>query len=60
MLREQPAALNDLLGAQDGVRVPGGCDDCNAVQILTNRGGGIHQVQIHHAPDCPRHGGARR
>jgi hypothetical protein len=34
-------------------RTPGGCDDCDAFQILERVGLRIWKITVHHDPDCP-------
>jgi hypothetical protein len=49
----QAAALA-LLGPLDGARIPGGCDSCNAFQVV--RPGvvpGAWNVTVHHDDWCP-------
>ena len=33
--------------------IPGGCDDCDAVQRLTTDGGGIYVLTVFHDASCP-------
>jgi hypothetical protein len=48
--------LNDLLAPLDGARIPGGCDDCDAYQIVVATAGGmrgVSAIQIYHDDWCP-------
>ena len=33
--------------------IPGGCDDCDAVQRLTTDGAGIYVLTVEHDASCP-------
>lgn len=50
------------LAALDGLRVPGGCADCNADQEIHANyvGAGIHRITIYHDEWCPRINGGNR
>lgn len=50
------------LAALDGLRVPGGCDHCDAYQeIHANWGGhGIHRLAVYHDDHCPWYHGSNR
>lgn len=37
----------------DGTNIPGGCDDCDAEQGLTQVRPGIWSMEIRHDDDCP-------
>jgi cytochrome c2 len=41
--------------AQDGATIPGGCDHCDAYQIVNadKFGPNLHQIAIHHDDWCP-------
>lgn len=60
--RHQYQEMIMSIAALDGLRLPGGCTDCNADQELsTNWGGaGIHRITIHHDEWCPRINTANR
>lgn len=45
--------LAQLAAELAGYRVPGGCDDCDAWQTLTNEGPGIYRLTVHHDSTCP-------
>jgi len=36
-----------------GLRIPGGCDDCNAFQTVDARHAPIYRVTVHHDNTCP-------
>ncbi len=44
-----------LIRAQDGARIPGGCDHCNAYQVVHADfyGPDMHSIGIHHDDWCP-------
>jgi len=44
--------LAELFEALSGQRIPGGCDDCNAYQTMTQQDR-IHVLTIHHDDTCP-------
>jgi hypothetical protein len=57
-LADQPSGggVNDWFAALDGLRVPGGCDDCDAYQELVSAAygvPGVHAIKIHHDDWCP-------
>ena len=41
--------LRDLIGQ----RIPGGCADCSAFQVVSRDGLGIWRITVHHDGDCP-------
>jgi hypothetical protein len=46
----------DALGffsAPDGVRIPGGCDDCDAYQTVNSTLAPIYRITVHHDDTCP-------
>jgi hypothetical protein len=47
--------LNDALAPIDGARIPGGCDTCDAFQVITAVWGqrGVSRIEIHHDDWCP-------
>lgn len=46
--RTKPASM--LIRAHDGVRIPGGCDTCNAYQSIRAdaHGANVHAITVHH------------
>jgi hypothetical protein len=44
-----------LIRRQDGARIPGGCDHCNAYQVVHADywGPDLHRLAIHHDDWCP-------
>ena len=44
--------LDQLFAAMAGRQIPGGCDDCDAYQTMTQQHG-IHVINIHHDDTCP-------
>lgn len=51
--RTKPASM--LIRAHDGVRIPGGCDTCNAYQSIRAdaHGANVHAITVHHDDWCP-------
>jgi hypothetical protein len=48
--------LNDALAPIDGARVPGGCDTCDAYQVITATAGGqrgLSLIEVYHDDWCP-------
>ena len=47
--------LDELLGLPDDQPTPGGCERCNAVQVMKPDPihAGIFYLEIHHDDDCP-------
>ena len=47
--------VSAFLSALDGARIPGGCDHCDAYQVIhANRhGANLHQIDVRHDDDCP-------
>lgn len=45
--------LSSALDAMTGRRLPGGCDDCNAYQTVTQADQGMYVLTVHHDDDCP-------
>lgn len=50
----------DELGALDGQRIPGGCDDCSAYQTIDASQAPIYRVNVHHDESCPSYLAMRR
>lgn len=44
-----------MLDAMAGKRMPGGCDDCDAYQVVTEAAGGVYVLQVHHDATCPEY-----
>ena len=51
---QHPASAR--IAALDGARIPGGCDSCDAEQVVQAhaRGADIHMITIRHDDGCPR------
>lgn len=47
------AQLAELFGPLDGARIPGGCDDCDAYQIVEPASPGVWSIGVHHDDWCP-------
>jgi len=45
--------LTNTLGALDGARIPGGCDQCDAYQTVQPIIDGAWTITIHHDDWCP-------
>ncbi len=43
----------DEFGALEGLRVPGGCDDCDAYQVLDSSRAPFFRINVHHDESCP-------
>lgn len=43
------------LAALDGARIPGGCDRCDAYQVINAMQGhpDVHVLNVYHDDDCP-------
>lgn len=55
--RKLPASnpASEMIAALDGLRAPGGCDDCDAYQEVHARTGdpNIHTIRVFHDEWCP-------
>lgn len=54
------APERSALDAMTDRRIPGGCDDCDAYQTVTDHGDGLYVLTIHHDKSCPYYRGATR
>ncbi len=45
-------SLSSLFEAMQGLRIPGGCDDCDAYQTTTTEEG-AYVIRVHHDDSCP-------
>ncbi len=43
----------DELGALEGLRIPGGCDDCDAYQVVDASHAPIFRLNVCHDERCP-------
>lgn len=41
------------LAAMTGRRLPGGCDDCDAYQVLSRCADDLYILAVHHDQTCP-------
>ncbi len=51
---QNPASA--MLAALDGARIPGGCQHCNAYQVITAHAQGlpnVHTLGVYHDDNCP-------
>lgn len=55
----QPHAAS-VLEHLTGHRLPGGCDDCDAYQTVTQHGDGVYVLTVRHDETCPFYIGATR
>jgi hypothetical protein len=49
----KPNDLVNMLGAMDGAEIPGGCDECDAVQKVRAIKAGIWDIEVIHEDNCP-------
>jgi|GEM_PF-2286554 len=42
-----------MLDAMTDKRLPGGCDDCDAYQVMVKAEAGVYVLQVHHDDTCP-------
>jgi hypothetical protein len=47
------AELAAVLGPLDGARIPGGCEDCDAYQVVEPVAAGVWNILVHHDDWCP-------
>lgn len=56
------ARTESVLTAMTGRRLPGGCDDCDAYQVLSqlpsDTWGSLFVLTVHHDDTCPQLNGA--
>ena len=45
--------LDDIFSQIENQQIEGGCDMCDAYQIVETLEPGIHVIHIHHDDDCP-------
>lgn len=50
--RPRFATLSSL-DALTGHKMPGGCDDCTAYQVMTCVADGLYVLTVHHDATCP-------
>jgi len=43
----------DEMAGLEGLRIPGGCDDCSAYQVVDASQAPIYRVNVHHDESCP-------
>lgn len=45
---------SELIRSMDGARVPGGCEHCDAYQVVVadRYGPNMHSIEIRHDDDC--------
>lgn len=45
-----------MIAALDGARIPGGCECCDAYQVISAHPSGhpnVHLISVYHDDDCP-------
>lgn len=52
--------MTSALDAMTGRRMPGGCDDCHAYQVMSRCADGLYVLTVHHDETCPRLNGVTR
>jgi hypothetical protein len=52
-MTERPDSLHSSLDAMTGRRLPGGCDDCDAYQVMSQCADGLYVLTVHHDETCP-------
>ena len=52
-LSPSQAMVARTLGPLEGARVPGGCDYCDACQVVEPVSAGVWSIGVHHDDDCP-------
>lgn len=47
--------VSAMIGSLDGAQIPGGCDSCDAYQLVTAHryAPDVHGITIYHDDDCP-------
>jgi hypothetical protein len=47
--------VSELIASLDGARIPGGCDACDAYQVVQARAGhrNVHLMKVFHDDGCP-------
>lgn len=45
--------FDELFKKLEGDHIPGGCDQCDAYQVLEQLSPGVHALNIHHDDNCP-------
>ena len=54
------SAVNDSLRRLAGRRIPGGCDDCDAYQVMTEQADNYFVLAGHHDDSCPFYAGVTK
>ena len=54
------ARAQSALAAMTGRRLPGGCDDCDAYQVLSRCADNLYVLAVHHDDTCPHLNGVTR
>jgi hypothetical protein len=51
----KPNPVSEMIAALDGAEIPGGCDECDAFQVVHARAGhrDVHVIRVFHDDDCP-------
>jgi hypothetical protein len=46
-------SFDDLFSQVEDQPIPGGCDMCDAYQIVETVSPGVHVLNVHHDEECP-------
>lgn len=52
-LSRTQASAQALFGPLDGARIPGGCESCDAYQVVRPAVAGVWHIDVRHDDDCP-------
>lgn len=58
--RQRPRTIAHDLADLAGIRIPGGCDDCNAYQVMVEHAPNVLVVRVFHDDTCPFFSGSVR
>jgi hypothetical protein len=47
------SGFEELFRRAEGLRIPGGCDTCDAFQTVSTLTPGVHELIVHHDDSCP-------
>ena len=50
------ASMSRELGPLEGAKIPGGCDHCNAYQVVKPIEAGVWSIGVYHDDWCPQYG----
>ena len=53
-LPRRQGPVDALIARLDGARLPGGCDRCDAYQVVSAYAiGPVHEIDVYHDASCP-------